>query len=208
MTIQGRVNRNIRRRGGVVLSRRQWGSKHQALYLRRLVTHPVSKRKADTLWQHITVTFDSGNLVGDFKKDMQTIERIGYDRFRTGFSYNYAVDMRTGMIGVGMPLYARGSHTLNEKGVTTPTGQRISYNQNYVARAVAWLGMPGDVPTDRAKMAMARLFAALMDEGALTQHPDYLPHSWVARKDCPTQAGRAAMPWIRSKAHSIKRKRT
>lgn len=199
MSLQRRVVRNLRRRGVVVRNRRQWGSKHPAVYAWRLVWKPVTRVKADTLWQHITVTFDSGTLVGDFDKDMQTIERIGYERFKSGFSYNWGVDMTTGMVGVGMPLLAKGTHTVNDKGI-----DNYSYDQNAVARAVAVIGMPGKKPSDACIDSISHLFAAMMEEGALTNDPDYNPHSLVADKDCPTDAMRAVMPRIKRQAHSWK----
>lgn len=200
LTLDARVRRNARKRGVVMLTHRQWGSKQIALYAKRLTSHPVSVKKADTLWQHITVTRDDGTLPGDFKLDMQEVERIGVERFGSGFSYNYGIDMQTGMVGQGQLLLAKGTHTVNDKGVAG-----YSYNQNLVARAFAWIGMPGDKISDEAKESAAQLFAAMMDEGAMTQDPDYNPHSMVAWKDCPTDAGRAAMPWILHRAHEVKK---
>jgi hypothetical protein len=100
------------------------------------------------------------------------------------------------MIGVGMPLMAAGSHTINDKGV-----KGYSLNQNYVARAAAWIGMPGMVPTSEAKEAFAQLLVAMIEEGALTRDFDFKPHSFFAAKDCPTQAGRDAMPEIRRRVN-------
>lgn len=207
LPLQVRVVRNARKRGVNVLTRKQWGSRYGSVYARRLVTHRHAPAPSDTLWQHITVTTDTGKLVGDFKEDMRTIERIGMERFGSGFSYNFAIDMQTGMVGVGQPLRAKGTHTVNDKGARTPSGGFISHDQNYVALAFAWLGMPGRQISDKAKESAAQLFAALMDEGALTQSPDYLPHSLVAAKDCPTDAGRDAMPWIRRRAQEVKKQR-
>lgn len=180
-----RVVDNARRRGVVVLTQKQWGSAHPGTYNKRLETHPVSVRKADTLWQHITVTFNIGNLIGDFKKDMQTLERIGDERFGTGVSYNVCADPITGMIGLGANLLARGAHTINDKGV-----KGFSKNQNYVARAAAWIGMPGFKTTRRARRQLAKFIAAMIEEEALTPEHDYEPHSLVAWKDCPTDEGR------------------
>ena len=189
--LQARVVRNARQRGATVLTRAQWGSQYPEVYRWRTRNRRVTRILADTLVNHITVTFDTGPLTGDFKRDMRTVERIGYERFKTGFSYNFGIDPTTGMIGVGMPLVAAGSHTINEKGVPG-----YSYNQNYVARAFAWVGMPGMVPTARAKEAAADLICAMIEEDALTRGHDFLPHSFFAAKDCPTQPGRDAMPEI------------
>lgn len=200
LSLQQRVHRNARKRGVKIRTRRQWGTNFARGYALRLLTKRVTVKKADTLWQHITVTFDTGPLTGDFDKDMQTIERIGIERFGTGFSYNYAWDLKTGMIGVGQPLLARGAHTLNDKGIAG-----YSYNQNYVARAIAAMGMPGNKPTEEAIESLAQFIAAMIDEGALTEEPDYVPHSLVAAKECPTQLVRDVMPRIYRRAQAVKR---
>lgn len=201
LTLDARVRRNASKRGVVILTHKQWGSKLVALYQKRLITHPVTAKMADTLWQHITVTRDDGTLPGDFRSDMQEVERIGAERFGSGFSYNFGIDMQTGMVGQGQLLLAKGTHTVNDKGIPG-----YSYNQNLVSRAIAWIGMPGDQISDAAKESAAQLIAAMIDEGALTDDPDYNPHSLVAAKDCPTNAGRAAMPWILARAHAVKKR--
>lgn len=200
MSVTSRVVKNARARGVIVLSRSAWGSSSalrvdgRNVYAWRRDHKPhgrIPHRPADTLWQHITVTRDTGDLRGDFKRDMRTVERIGWERFHSGFSYSFGIDPKTGMVGVGMPLDAKGTHTVNTKRVPG-----FSYDQNAVSLALAWVGMPGMRPSDRAVLAAGRLVAALIDEGALTLGHDYEPHSLVAWKDCPTDAGRAVMPEI------------
>lgn len=186
MTITQRVVRNARRRGVVVLSRRQWGSKLPHVYAWRRIFRRA-KSPADTIVQHITVTTPSG----DFKADCRTVEAIGQSRFGSGVSYNWLVDMRTGHVAVGQPLDAKGTHTLNDKGVPG-----YSFDQNLVARAIAVIGQPGTPLSRDAKLAITRLIAAMMDEGAVTKDPDYDPHSKFAWKDCPCDATRDEMPDI------------
>lgn len=210
--LQRRVLANARRRGVVIRTRAQWGSQPSGfrwplapnvdnVYRWRLRNRPVSRIEADTLVQHLTVTFDSGKLIGDFDADMRTIERIGFERFGSGFSYNFAADWRDGTIGVGMPLKAKGTHTVNDKSVPG-----YSHDQNLVARAIAWIGMPGMKPTEQARESVAQLVAAMIDEGALTIGHDYVPHSLFAFKDCPTQPARDAMPGIHKRALHVRRK--
>ena len=190
-TITQRVHRRAEKRGLEILTRQEWGTKHAQVYADRRTSRPHSllpDKPADTLWQHITVTFDTGTLRGDFKEDMQTLERIGMERFGSGFSYNFGVDHRSGMVGIGQSLDAKGTHTINDKGISG-----YSLDQNAVSLAVAWIGMPGMKPTDKAIRSLGLLVACLIDEGALTRGHDYNPHSMVAWKDCPTDAGRAAM---------------
>lgn len=198
LPLQTRVVRNARRRGLKVYTRRQWGTQHSSVYWRRLVTHPVKRREADTLWQHISVTRDDGATKLDFFADMRELERIGWERFKTGVSYNFAIDMETGEVGVGQHLLAKGSHTLNNKGIPN-----YSFDQNAVARAIVFIGMPGQKPSKKAIRAAGHLFAAMMEERALTATPDYNPHRLVAAKACPTDAVVAAMPAIRSFAFSV-----
>jgi len=196
-TITTRVVRRAQQRGVTVLTRRQWGSRHPAVYAWRR-RFKRAKQPADTVVQHITVTFDSGRLVGDFKTDMRTIERIGYERFRSGFSYNFAVDMTTGMVGIGMPLDAKGTHTVNDKNV-----RGYSHDQNYAARAIAVLGMPGNQLSDKAAESIAQLLAAMVEQGAITEGFDYVPHSMFAWKDCPCDPTRDRMPEIRRRVRRL-----
>lgn len=200
LPLQRRVVRNLRRRLGknMVKTRRQWGSKYPATYAWRLIWKRAKRHPVDTLVQHITVTFDTGPLTGDFYEDMRTIERIGMERFGSGFSYNAAIDMGTGMIGLGMPFKAKGTHTVNDKRVPG-----YSHDQNYWARAIAGLGMPGRPLSQDAEWALSHFIAALIDEGVLTDDPDYDPHSKFAYKDCPTDAIREKMPRIYKRAKRL-----
>lgn len=196
-TITQKAIRVMRRRGAKVLSHKQWGSKQMALYAER------RRRTArgdwpgfklymvDTVVLHITVTFDSGTLVGDFKEDMQTIERIGVERFQSGISYNMVVDMETGMAGVGQPIDSKGTHTVNDKGVSG-----FSHDQNLVARAIACMGMPGKPLSDAALETIVDIMMGWWEVGAITDDPDILPHSYFAAKDCPTDAVRNKIPEI------------
>lgn len=187
MTITQRVTRNARKRGVTVLSRKQWGSVAGRTYAARRL-RPV-KQPADTVVQHITVTKPSGN----FAADCRTVERIGMERFRSGVSYNWLVDMRTGHVAQGQPLDAPGTHTVNDKQVPG-----FSRDQNYAARAIAVIGMPDTPLSERAQTAITRLLAAMVDEEAITPGFDYVPHSLFAWKDCPCDATRDRMPAIRA----------
>ncbi len=189
-TVTQRVVRNARERGCTVYTHRQWDSKHIPTYAfrRKFVKHGLlPKQPVDTIWQHISVTRRTGN----FKADVRAVEDIGWKRFLTGFSYNFAVDMVTGEIAVGQPLDAKGAHTLNDK--TVPG---YSYNQNLVSVAIVVIGMPGDPLSEAAKLSITRLIAAMIEEKVATPDPDYNPHSLVAYKDCPCEPTRREMPDI------------
>lgn len=189
-TITSRVVRNARNRGLTVLNHKQWGSERREVYAWRR-KHKPARQPADTIVQHITVTRPSG----DFKADVRAVERIGYDRFGSGVSYNFVVDMTTGKIAVGQPLDAKGTHTINDKRV-----DGYSYDQNLVARAIAVIGVPETDLSQRAEHAIGQLIAAMIDEGAVTKDPDYVPHSMFAYKDCPCEPTRRRMPAIRKAA--------
>jgi hypothetical protein len=197
-TITTKAVRAARRRGVKVLTRRQWGSKYGAVYAQRRRDTRAGRwgrfrAQADTVVQHITVTLDHGPLTGDFAADVRTVERIGYERFQSGVSYNWLVDMTTGMVAVGQPLDSKGTHTVNDKGVNG-----FSHDQNLVARAIAVIGMPGDKLSEKAEAAIVQLLAAMVEVGAVTEGFDYVPHSLFAWKDCPCEPTRAQMPKIRA----------
>jgi hypothetical protein len=156
----------------------------------------------DTLWQHVTVTFDSGAFIGDFKVDVRLVERIGMERFGSGVSYNVVWDMSRGTAAIGQPFDAKGTHTVMEK-----PRPGFSYDQNAVALGWAVLGVCGDVLSARAREAIARGMAAAMDVGALTADPDYLPHSTAAYKDCPCDETRNAMRGIITRAKQLHRRK-
>ena len=199
-TITDKVVANLRARGFKVQTRDQWGSKQERVYAYRRLQKPA-KVPADTVFQHITVTLDTGPLSGDFANDVRTVERIGYERFKSGISYNWVVDMATGEIAVGQPLDAKGTHTVNDKGVAG-----YSYDQNYWARAIAVLGMEKSVLSKKAAEAIAAIQAAMMEEGAITKTYDYVPHSLVAYKDCPCDSTRSQMSDIRKRAFEMLKK--
>ncbi len=192
-TITQRVVKNARRRGVIVLSRRQWGSRLPHVYAWRRIFRKA-QQPADTVVQHITVT----NPSGDFKADARTVEAIGQSRFGSGVSYNWLVDMKTGHVAVGQPLDAKGTHTLNDKNIAG-----YSHDQNLVARAIAVVGQPATKLSPAAELAIARLIAAMIDEGAVTRGFDYDPHSKFAFKDCPCDATRNRMDEIRATALNL-----
>jgi hypothetical protein len=109
--------------------------------------------------------------------------------------------MRTGQVGVGQPLDAKGTHTVNDKNVSG-----FSKDQNLVARAIAVIGQPGDKLSDKAARSISHILAAMAEEGATTKNPDYLPHSFFAWKDCPCDATRNRMPTILATAKKLARR--
>lgn len=181
MTLTSRVVRDARRRGVKVYSRRAWRCPNPAIYgwRRKFKPHALCpEHPADTLWQHISVTHGT-----NIKYDMRVLHRIGMDRFNSGVSYNFAIDMETGEVGLGQALDAKGTHTINNKNIPG-----YSRDQNAVSHAICFIGMPGDVPSRKAIVAAGKLMAAMVSKKALTKNFDYNPHRMVAWKDCPTDA--------------------
>lgn len=198
LTLTQRVVRTARQKYGVdILTRDQWSAQYEEVYAWRRVNRKVTTLKADTVVQHITVTRPTGN----FPADVRTVEKIGYERFGSGVSYNFVVNMATGQVAVGMPLDAKGTHTVNDKDVPG-----FSYDQNAVARAIAVLGMESTPLSPKAQRAISGLLAAMIDEGAATETFDYVPHSLFAYKDCPCAPTRNAMPNIRKAALELRKK--
>lgn len=183
-----------------VRTRKDWGSRLGAVYTRRLVTKRA-RVPADTVVQHITVTHGDGKLTGQFDADMRELERIGQARFQSGISYNICIDHQTGMVGIGQPLRAKGTHTVNDK--NRPGFHR---DQNLMARGIAWIGVPGNKVSARALQSHIKVLSCLMDCGHITPDPDYLPHSFFAAKDCPTDAIRPDMPGIIRDAKELHRR--
>jgi hypothetical protein len=193
--------RRLRKVYGVnVRTRAQWGTKHRATYWQRLVTRPA-KVPVDTIVEHITVTFDDGKFTGNFDADCREVERIGWERFGSGVSYNFLVDQKTGMVGIGQDLRAKGTHTVNDK-----NKHGYSHDQNKVARAIAWIGVPGNQLSEVAVTTHVKIIACLMDTGHCTADPDYLPHSFFAAKDCPTDTARNKLPAILRRAKELHHK--
>lgn len=184
----------LRRMGYLVRRQGEWGSRYISSYQARRIDMPV-KLPAPFAYQHITVTRDDGILTGNFDADMRELERIGYERFRSGISYNWPVDAITGMIGEGMPVDAKGTHTVNDKNVPG-----FPNNLNYYGNALAMIGMPGTRPTTKFIGASAAILAVSWKLNILQDFSPYFPHSKFAAKDCPTDFVRAVMPLIHATA--------
>lgn len=189
----------LRRRGVVVLEHGDWGAREVPTYRRRLTTHHhglLPAKPVDTIWHHITVTFDTGPLLGEFKADLRKVEAIGMQRFGSGISYNLLVD-NGGIqrVALGQFLEAKGTHTVND--LNTPN---FSHDQNLVALGIAFVGMPGDELTPAAVETFVQIEAALIEIGACTKTYDCVPHSLVAPKACPTDTLRDKLPAIRRRA--------
>lgn len=176
--------------GRTVLTRKEWGSKYESVYQERRKNRAV-ELPVDYLYSHISVTVDDGKLTGDFISDMLELERIGYQRFKSGISYNWAIDAVTGMIGEGMPLDARGTHTVNDKNVAGFPNQLNAHGH-----AVVLIGMPGVKPSAEFIRSFAAIRAAEIAAGVLKANAPIYPHSKFAAKDCPTAAVRAILPTI------------
>lgn len=185
-SIEAKMVRELRQRGYRVLRRKDWGSQHRGVYQWRRV-HRRFVGPADYAFAHISVTRDTG----DAKADARTIERIGMDRFGTGWSYNWGVHKSTKTIIVGQSHDAAGAHTLNDKKVPG-----FQPNLNYWGHAIAFIAMPDDEFDDWCEGAVAAIIAAEKKHGAMKPGADLHPHSKFAWKDCPCDGYRDAIPRI------------
>ena len=188
-----RIIRELRRAGFTVLSRKQWGSRHRPRYQWRRIHRHFPGRGKD-FFAHVTVT----NRTKNFAADVRLVEQIGWERFRTGISYNYAVDQVTGEIAIGMPHDAAGAHTLNDKDVSG-----FPSNLNYYGHAIAWIGDVGDRPSQRCKDAFSAIIAAEKKHNASQRGARIFPHSKFAWKECPLTVMTNALPDILKKSHTI-----
>jgi hypothetical protein len=190
---ESRIIAELRAAGFTVLTRKQWGSRHRTLYqTRRITRHFPGKARA--FFAHVTVT----NRTDDFAADVRTVEAIGYDRFQTGISYNYAIDQETGAIAIGMPHDAAGAHTLNDKGV-----DGFPSNLNYYGHAIAWIANVGDTPSQRCKDAYSAIIAAERKHGAAQAGAVIYPHSKFAWKECPLTVMANALIAILARSETI-----
>jgi hypothetical protein len=110
-------------------------------------------------------------------------------------SYNWVVDMTTGMVAVGQPLDAKGTHTVNDKGVPG-----YEFDLNRYSRAIAVLGMPATKLSKGAERSIVKLLRSMRVEGAITRDFEYLPHSKFAAKDCPCDSTRDRMVAIHARS--------
>jgi len=197
--IERAVVAELRAAGYPVLTRRQWGSKHLGVYqLRRATRRFVGP--ADHLFAHISVTHPGT----DPREAMQTLERIGYERFRTGVSYNWALHRPSKTILLGMPHDAAGAHTLNDKEVAG-----FPANLNYWGHAIAQIGMPGDSFDDWMRDAAAAVIAAEKKHGAAKPGARLHSHSRFAWKDCACDPYRDRIPDVeRAAATALTARRT
>lgn len=187
------VIRRLRAGGYKVKTRRQWGSQCAPVYAYRLRSKPVDF-PVSHMFAHITVTSKNGD------EGAREVEQIGLDRFGSGVSYNWLVDHQTHTIYEGMPLAAKGTHTVNNKEV--PGFPVPPESLNYIGHAVAFMAMPGDVFCNKCAELFAAIMAAEKIEDVLRDGAHYLPHSKFAAKDCPTDAVRDKLPQI----HRLQRK--
>lgn len=188
-----RIIRELRAAGFTVLSRKEWGSRHRPLYQRRRAYRHCPGR-AKCFIAHVTVT----DRTDDFAADVRLVERVGYERFRTGIRYNYAVDQRTGTIAIGMPHDAAGAHTLNDKGI-----DGFPDNLNAYGHGIAWIGNVGDRPSQECLDAFAAIVAAEKKHGAARDDAPIYPHSKFAWKECPLTAMAKALPSVLDESKTI-----
>lgn len=183
MSTEAKIVRTLRKAGFRVLTRKQWGSRHLAVYQTRRVTRRFVGA-ADHAFAHISVTNASDNAA----QDARTIEDIGMARFGTGWSYNWGLHLPSRTIIVGQPHDAAGAHTLNDKKIAG-----FPENLNYWGHAIVWMGNVGDQWSPWAEKAAAAIIRSEKKHGAMKRTARIYPHSKFAYKDCPTDPFRNAL---------------
>lgn len=187
-----RVMRRSKRLGTPIIGRRRWSLLNPTtlnVYRKRAFTHPhllLPDKPSDTLVFHISVTRPDGSM----ESNMRTLHQIGMQRFGSGVSYNVAIRMKDGLVGLGQSLGTKGTHTVN-----WAKKPGYSFDQNAVAVAIVFVGMPGEILSNKAIQSAKNVIAAMILEHALTEHFDPQPHSFFVEgtkyaKDCPTDAVR------------------
>lgn len=192
MTPNEEVVSLLRKMGFDVKTHANWGSRYEGLYRQRRISRPF-EFPADFAASHISVTVDDGLTTGDFYTDMQELERIGFQRFNSGVSYNWVIDLDSGMIGEGQYLDARGAHTVNNKNIAG-----FPNNLNGECHAIAAIGMPGNKPSKLFNRSFAAILAAEQRLGFMRSKAPIYPHSMFAYKECPTPAIASQLPTIRA----------
>jgi hypothetical protein len=170
----------LRDQGLAFQTRRDWGAVHESTYQWRRANRHVDL-PLQYGFVHISVTDEVGDVLGDEHAAMRVIERVGFERFQSGFSYNWGVH-DTGRVMVGMPLDAAGTHTVDDKGFLSPAGTTL----NYYGHAVCLPQLEATPVTDAQVSSIAAVFAAEKRAGLLTLKGDRLyGHREVAAKSCP-----------------------
>lgn len=164
-------------------TRAEWGSQYESVYHYRKTREPYALGNnfpLNFLFVHISVTPEVGDSLGDEFEAMRIIERVGYDRFKSGFSYNFAAH-DSGRLMMGQPLNAKGTHTVNDKNVSG-----MPYNLNMDAHAIVLPQMEDDEVTDVQVDSIARWGACLKRTGLNNVRGNrFYPHAHVAWKACP-----------------------
>lgn len=163
------------------VTRSNWGSQYASVYEHRMNdSYYRLNLPLDYLFCHISVTPEVGDSLGDESEAMRIIERVGYDRFNSGFSYNTAVH-DTGRIMLGMPFTAKGTHTINDKSVPG-----FPFDLNRYGHAVCLPQVESTLVTDIQVQNIARWGAALKLAGINNaRNGKFYPHATFAWKACP-----------------------
>jgi hypothetical protein len=150
---------------------------------------------ADGFFWHIALVNDPSDLIGPEDEVWRTVERIGQQRFGSGFSYN-AGCFNTGRLYEGQPLTRRGTHTVNTyfkdwcevhrgsmKGPRASTG----YNLNVNFRALCLPQQVEDPVSDEQVDSSAKWAAAQIRSGLAKRDAIWHGHRCCTAKGCPGQ---------------------
>src|SRR5918994_942017 len=176
MTDIARERRFLREQGLDQIIRENWTS--QSYQSDRTVSEPV-----EGFFLHISVTHDTGDSTSTEHTNMQTIERIGNERFGgIGFPYNAAI-FDTGRLYEGQPLTRRGAHTVNDLNKPGFRETGSSGSLNYWYRAIVLPQMVTDNVTEAQVDQCARWAAAQIRAGYAKPNAPWFGHRDVRSEE-------------------------
>lgn len=150
---------------------------------------------ADGFFWHIALVNDPSDLIGPEDEVWRTVERIGQQRFGSGFSYN-AGCFNTGRLYEGQPLTRRGTHTVNtyfkdwcevHKGSMKGPRSSTGYNLNVNFRALCLPQQVTDRVSDEQVDSSAKWAAAQIRSGLAKRDAIWHGHRCCTAKGCPGQ---------------------
>lgn len=178
---EAEVLKKLRGEGLVLTPRHTWGTAHERVYEYRMLNDYYRlSMPLDYLFLHISVTTEVGDTKVQEYEAMRIIERVGYDRFKSGFSYNSAAH-DTGRLMLGMPFTAKGTHTVNDKQI-----DGFPYDLNRAGHAICLPQVEATPVTDKQVDSLAKWGAALKRAGVNNVKGGvFYPHLKFAWKACP-----------------------
>jgi len=178
----------LRKAGVECYTRKEWGSKQLAAYIKRRSTHPMPPAPAKYHFLHITVTNDTDTVLTG-KAGARQIETFGLSS-PPQVSYQDLVT-NEGRYFQGQDYGNKGTHTVNDKRVPP-----FSRDLNQEGYALALMQNVNDAVTDKQVRVVAMVFAARELTGWVRKGAPVYPHRKFAWKGCPGDKAMARLAEI------------